>query len=136
MGLVSTTRARWIIRLSLAGLLLVVVLAVVLAWPRSSRIASDEAVRRFSTLELGMTRSQIEATLGPPTDVTNRPGGVSIAHWACTRETLTESDTLHITLYFDAEQKLTERYSIRVGLQGWSAWQWRWARWWAMVGGS
>jgi hypothetical protein len=136
VGLASTTRARWIIRLCLAGLLLAMVLAVVLAWPRSSPISSDEAMKRFSTLELGMTRSQVEAMLGSPNDVTIRPAAVSIAHWACTRETFTESDTLHITLYFDAEQKLAERYSMRFGLRGWDAWQWRWARWWGMMGGA
>ena len=53
MPLAKTTRARWIVRLSLGGLLLILILAVAFAWPRSSRISIEEAKKRYETLEHG-----------------------------------------------------------------------------------
>jgi hypothetical protein len=55
---------RWTLLVALAGLAVVVAAGVVVLWPRADRVTRAN----YERIQIGMTRADVEAILGPPGD--------------------------------------------------------------------
>lgn len=126
-----TTRARWIIRLSILSLPLLLFLGLWLSWRSASLSAAQKVDWFFQNAHEDMPYAEVEARLGPYDSEEYQNGRV--LHWHLVVESLNE------TRYYDLRVKVWEGQVVDHGsvlshMTGASTWRWRWYRFRAWVG--
>jgi hypothetical protein len=92
---------------ALAGLAVVVAAGVIALWPtRPNRVTREN----YDRIQIGMTRAEVEAILGPPGDYTTRPQTLWWPPWSVGLSDRWRGDEFAIGLIFDHKRRVRVKY--------------------------
>lgn len=119
-------RRRWVIRICVTLLFMIMILAVagfVLLNPTG--MTAEQAESAFAELKANNNRERAESLLGKPysEDIENE---VTRLSWQYYTHGLMKIDVFHCTMICDQQGKVRSSNSIKVRVEGWEAWRWRW----------
>jgi len=119
-------RRRWVIRLCLMLLFTLLILAVAGFYLLSSSgMTAGEAETAFAELKSNNSREKAERLLGKPYSE-DTENGITTLSWQYYTHGLMKIDAFHCTMACDQQGKVQSSSSIKVRVEGWEAWRWRW----------
>ena len=119
-------RRRWVIRICLILVFMLLILAVagfLLLSPTG--MTAEEAETAFAKLPANNSRGKAERLLGKPY-FEGTENGVTTLSWQYYTHGLQKIDVFHCTLTCDQQGNIHSSNSIKVRVEGWDAWRWRW----------